>query len=155
VPVTLHATDVPGAPRVRIARPAVAGLAPAGAEEAVTRLADLLLAFRRERADSADGADSADEAGATEAPADVPLGDAGVLAGVLEPGALATARATVRVEVTGPRRGRVVADPSGCAVDLVVAVDGPALAARWLAAVGCRVGGAEGVGVRRAKDALP
>jgi pyrimidine-specific ribonucleoside hydrolase len=64
------------------------------------------------------------------------IGDAGAVCAVLDPSGLDSMRRTVRVELTGPDRGRLVDDPAGASVDLAVAIDGPHYANVWLGAFG-------------------
>jgi pyrimidine-specific ribonucleoside hydrolase len=64
------------------------------------------------------------------------IGDAGAVCAVLDPSGLDSTRRTVRVELSGPDRGRLVDDPAGACVDLAVTVDGPHYANVWLGAFG-------------------
>jgi inosine-uridine nucleoside N-ribohydrolase len=64
------------------------------------------------------------------------IGDAGAVCAVLDPSGLDSTRRTVRVELSGPDRGRLVDDPAGASVDLAVTVDGPHYANVWLGAFG-------------------
>jgi inosine-uridine nucleoside N-ribohydrolase len=64
------------------------------------------------------------------------IGDAGAVCAVLDPSGLDTTQCTVRVELTGPDRGRLVDDPAGASMDLAAAVDGPHYANICLGAFG-------------------
>jgi inosine-uridine nucleoside N-ribohydrolase len=64
------------------------------------------------------------------------IGDAGAVCAVLDPSGLETTRCTVRLALTGPERGHLVADPAGASVDIAVAVDGQHYANVWLGAFG-------------------
>jgi inosine-uridine nucleoside N-ribohydrolase len=114
VPVTYYGTDVFYRPLVSAEQGGTLPDTPAGA-----LAADLLrFSFARYGAPAAT------------------IGDAGAVCAVLDPSGLDVTRRTVRVELTGPERGRLVDDAAGASVDLAVAVDGPHYANVWLGAFG-------------------
>jgi pyrimidine-specific ribonucleoside hydrolase len=170
VPVTLHGVDVLGLPRVpattvqhlRSAAADAPGDASAGTPTDASastpgagraaRLAAGLLDFRA-RTDRDDprtpppsGSDAVPGAGPG---AGASLGDAGAVAALLAPDAVATARTRVRVDRTAPGGGRVVPDPRGWPVDVVTGVDGPALVEAWHA--GLTPGAVGAVGASRGR----
>jgi pyrimidine-specific ribonucleoside hydrolase len=114
VPVTAYGTDVFYRPLVSVQQAGTLPDTPAAA------LAADLLRFCFAR----DGTSA------------VTIGDAGAVCAVLDPSGLETEQRTVRVALTGPERGRLVADPMGAPVDVAVGVDGSHFVNMWLGAFG-------------------
>jgi inosine-uridine nucleoside N-ribohydrolase len=73
---------------------------------------------------------------ARDAASEATIGDAGAVCAVLDPSGLETVRRTARIALTGPRRGHLVADPTGVSLDLAAAVEGPHYVNVWLGAFG-------------------